>query len=84
MPFLSNMDATRNYHIKWSKSERKRQIPYDITDTLILKYGTNEPVYKTETGSQKEEQTVVASGELLETTELLNSAESKLGSTKAR
>ena len=28
----SNMDATRNYYTKRSKSEGKRQIPYDITD----------------------------------------------------
>ena len=27
----SNMDATRDYHAKWSKSERERQILYDIT-----------------------------------------------------
>ena len=27
----SNMDATRDYHTKWSKSEGERQIPYDIT-----------------------------------------------------
>ena len=27
----SNMDATRHYHTKWSMSERKRQIQYDIT-----------------------------------------------------
>ena len=27
----SNMNATRNYHTKWSKSERERQIPSDIT-----------------------------------------------------
>ena len=26
----SNMDATRNYHTKWRKSERERQTPYDI------------------------------------------------------
>ena len=26
------MDATRNYYTKRSKSEGKRQIPYDITD----------------------------------------------------
>ena len=24
----SNMDATRDYHIKWNKSEREKQIPY--------------------------------------------------------
>ena len=27
----SNMDGTRDSHIEWSKSERERQIPYDIT-----------------------------------------------------
>ena len=26
-----NMDGTRDSHAKWSKSERERQIPYDIT-----------------------------------------------------
>ena len=31
------MDATRNYHTKWSKSERERQIPYDITYMWSLK-----------------------------------------------
>ena len=24
----SNMDATKDYHIKWNKSEREKQIPY--------------------------------------------------------
>ena len=47
----SNMDGTRDYHTKWSKSERERQIPYDITYVWNLKYGTNEPIYKTETDS---------------------------------
>ena len=42
----SNMDATRDCH---TKSERKRQIPYDITYMWNLKYSTNEPIYKTET-----------------------------------
>ena len=27
----SNLGATRDYHAKWSKSERERQIPYDVT-----------------------------------------------------
>ena len=27
----SSMDGPRDYHTKWSKSERERQIPYDIT-----------------------------------------------------
>ena len=35
-----------------SKSERERQIPYDITYMCNLKYGTNEPIYETETDSQ--------------------------------
>ena len=26
----NNMDGPRDYHTKWSKSERERQIPYDI------------------------------------------------------
>ena len=46
----SKMDATRDSHTKWSKSER--QIPYGITYMWNLKYGTNEPIYKTETDSQ--------------------------------
>ena len=33
------MDATRDYHTKWIKSERERQIPYDIICRLNLKYG---------------------------------------------
>ena len=49
MPFAATMDATRDYHTKWSKSERERQIPYDITYMWNLKYDTNEPIYETET-----------------------------------
>ena len=48
----SNMDATRDSHSKWSKSERERQIPYDIIYMWNLKHCTNEPVYKTETTSE--------------------------------
>ena len=44
----SNMGATRDYYTKWSKSERERQIPYDITYMWNLKYDTNEPTYKME------------------------------------
>ena len=46
------MDEPRDNHTKWSKSERERQIPYDITYTWILKYDTNDLIYKTETDSQ--------------------------------
>ena len=47
----NNMDGPRDYHTKWSKSERERQTPYDITYMWNLKYVTNEPIYKTETDS---------------------------------
>ena len=34
------MDATRDDHTKWNKSDRERQIPYTIC-MWNLKYGTN-------------------------------------------
>ena len=34
------MDATRDYHTKQSKSERARQIPYDISYMWNLIYDT--------------------------------------------
>ena len=40
-----------------SKSERERQIPYDITCTWNLNYGTNELIYEAETESQPREHT---------------------------
>ena len=46
----NSMDATRDDHTKWSKSERERQIPY-ITYIWNLKYGTNESIYEKETDS---------------------------------
>ena len=46
------MDGPRDYHTKRSKSDRERQIPYDITYMWNLKYDTNELIYKTETDSQ--------------------------------
>ena len=45
----SNMDATRDSHTKWSKSERERQIPCDITYMWNLEYDIN--------GSTKQKQT---------------------------
>ena len=48
----NDMDATRAYHTKWSKSERERQISYDITYMWNLKYDTNDLIYKTEIDSQ--------------------------------
>ena len=46
------MDGPRDYHTKWSKSERERHVPYDITYLWNLKYDTNELIYETETDSQ--------------------------------
>ena len=46
------MDGPRDYHTKWSKSERETQIPYDITYTWNLKYDTHELMYETETDSE--------------------------------
>ena len=46
------MDGPRDDHTKWSKSDRERQIPYDITYVWNLKDDTNEHFYETETDSQ--------------------------------
>ena len=46
------MDGTRDYHTKWSKPERERQIPYDITHMWNLKYDANELICETKTDSQ--------------------------------
>ena len=59
----SYMDMPRNYYTKWTKSEREREIPYDITCIWTLKYDTNRLIYKTETDSDIENRPVVAKGE---------------------
>ena len=59
----SNMDGPGDYHTKWSKSDRERQISYDITYKWNLKYDTNEFIYKTEADSQTESQFTVTKGE---------------------
>ena len=38
----SHMDGPRDYHTKWSKSDRERQILYDITCMWYLKNNTKE------------------------------------------
>ena len=51
----SKMDGPRDYHAKWRKSDRERQISYDIAYMWNLKKkkrDTNELTYKTETDSQ--------------------------------
>ena len=60
----SNMDVPRDYHTKRRKSERERQIPYDVTYMWNLKDDTMEPIYETETESTDiENRLVVAKGE---------------------
>ena len=44
------------------QSKRERQIPYAITDFWNLKYGTDDPIYKTETGNTQGEQTCGCQG----------------------
>ena len=45
------MGGPRDYQSKGSKSERERQIPYDITYMWNLIYDKNELIYKTEMDS---------------------------------
>ena len=53
-----NMVRPRDYRTKWSKSDRERQMSYDITYMWNLKKNdTNELIYKTETDSQLRKQT---------------------------
>ena len=44
----SNMVGPRDHHTKWSKSERERQIPHDITYMCNLQYDTNKLIYETD------------------------------------
>ena len=47
----SNMDGIRDCHTRWSKSERERQIPYNITYMWNLNFCTSKSTYKTEMDS---------------------------------
>ena len=46
------MDVIRDYHTKWRRPERERQIPYDITYMWNLKPDTSELFYETEMESE--------------------------------
>ena len=46
------MTGPRDYHTKWSKSDRERHRSYGITDMWDLKKDTKELIYKTEINSQ--------------------------------
>ena len=48
----SNMDGPKDYQTKWNKSERERQISYDITYMWNLKYDTNKFIHERETDLQ--------------------------------
>ena len=48
----SNMDGPRDCHTEWSKSDKERQISYDITYMWNLKNATDELIYKTDIESQ--------------------------------
>ena len=48
----SNMDGPKDYHTEWSKSDRERQTPCNITYMWNLRYHTNELIYKTGRDSQ--------------------------------
>ena len=53
-----NLDGSRDSHAKWSKSERERQTPYDITYIWNLMLGTDEILQRKEIQGH-EEQTLV-------------------------
>ena len=44
----SNLDRPVDHHTKWSKSERERQMQYNIAYICDLKCDTNEPLYETD------------------------------------
>ena len=53
IPFAATwMNVDRDDHTKWSKSDRERQMSYDITFMCNLKNDTNELIYKTEIDSR--------------------------------
>ena len=58
----SNMDGCRDYHTKWRKSERERQILYDITYMWDLKYNRNEHTRKQKQTHKHREQTYGCQG----------------------
>ena len=48
LPFVAKCRFSRDNHAKWSKSERERQISYDIIHLWNLKNDINEFIYQTE------------------------------------
>ena len=60
---FSNMYGPRNYHTKWNKSERKRQISYDIAHMWNLKKWYKWLKCKTEIDPNIENKFLVTEGE---------------------
>ena len=58
----SNMDGPRDYHTKCSKSDREKQVSYDITYMCDVLNDTNELIYKTETLIDIENKFIVTKG----------------------
>ena len=58
----SNMDESRDYHTKWSNSDREGQIAYKW-NLKKKKEDTNELIYKTETFTGIENEVMVTKGE---------------------
>ena len=52
MPFAATWTDLKIIILSEVKSDRERQIPYDIIYMWNLKYDTNELIYKTEIDSQ--------------------------------
>ena len=56
MPFAATWMELQTLILSEVKSERERQIPYDITYLWNLKYDTDDPIYKKETDHSQGEQ----------------------------
>ena len=58
----SNMDGSKDFRTKWSKSERKIQIPCGIPEMWNLNYDTDEHICEIETDSHREEPVLAKGG----------------------
>ena len=63
MPFAATWMDLEIIILSEVKSERERQIPYDVTYMRNLRYNTNEDIYETETDPQIQRQTCGCQGE---------------------
>ena len=63
MPFAATWMQLEIFILNEGSQKEKKQIPYDITYTWNLKYGTNDPTYRTERDSQTRNRLVAAKGQ---------------------